>query len=182
MKTLLRTTLIVCLVLGFAGAAQAKDLGMEMYFKGTMNMYAPDGTEVMADPAVTGTMVVDMFTMGGTGTMQSPNPFFGYVWTVSDIQFSMHMLDMSVDMKCLMHWAGNEIPVRMTMQMGLNLLKTSWVVMKTLDADKDGVPGTAMSAAAGQFEGFSPTMTGLAKVTKMLTWVDRITNPKLTHD
>jgi hypothetical protein len=180
MKTLLRTTLFVCM-LSAVGAAQAAaaHLAGDMYFKGTMNMYDKTGKQVMNDPDITGTMTMDMYTMGGIATMSSPNPFFGENWTVDNIKVSMHMVDMTADMSMMMHWNGNDFPVRMTMKMGMDLLKSVWVLMSTVDADKNGIPGTAMTV--GPMVGFSPAMTGQAKMTGMRFINPGIPNPNLTH-
>jgi hypothetical protein len=179
MKTLLRTTLFVCM-LSAVGAAQAalKHLAMDMDFKGTMYMYDPTGAQVMKDPDITGKMTMDMYTMGGTATMSSPNPFFGYNWTVDNIKVSMHMTSMTADMSMDMHWGASLIPVRMTVQMGFDLLKTTWVLMESIDTEKDGIPGTKM--ASGPFTGFSPAIMGQAKAGKMY-WIVGIPNPNLTH-
>ena len=180
MKTLLRTTLFVCM-LSAVGAAQAAaaHLAGDMAFKGTMYMYSPAGTAVMKDPDITGKMTMDMYTMGGTATMSSPNTFMDEVWTVDNIKVSMHMANMTADMSMDMHWGGNLIPVRMAVQMGFDLLKTSWVLMESIDTEKDGIPGTKMMA--GPFAGMSPAFMGQAKMTGMRFINPGIPNPNLTH-
>jgi hypothetical protein len=168
-------------MLSAVGAAQAAaaHLAGDMAFKGTMYMYNADAEQVMKDPDITGTMTMDMYTMGGTATMSSPNKFMGQAWTVDNIKVSMHMVNMTADMSMTMHWGGNNIPVRMTVQMGFDLLKTSWVLMESIDTDKDGIPGTAMTA--GPFATMSPSIMGQAKMTGMRFINPGIPNPNLTH-
>ena len=146
-------------------------------FNGEFTMYDQTGAVVSNNtPAVTGTIMLDAITFGGTAAMQGV--FFTLPWTANG-DMSAYIGALAGD-KCggapmCAHsnidfgWNGNLIPVQAAFGMTplfpgftdlLSLSLGAEFKVESIDTEPDGIKGTKMTV--GPFTGFTPYFTGTA--------------------
>lgn len=154
------------------GAAEAYPI-VTFGFNGTFSMYSTTGVYWGGDPAVTGSMTMDMGTGSGSATIAASTVFSGYMWTAHAITLTA-MGPGLVQANMLFDWNGNlDIPV----VVDFSMTPTAWVTdpnvdayqfaIATLDGNGDGIPGYPM--ATPPFQGFNATFGGTATVTNVDT-------------
>lgn len=148
-------------------------------FVGEFTMFDPLGEIVTntSSPAVTGTILLDVLTFGGSAAMGGG--FFGSPWTANgglSAYLGLPGINCGGAPMCAhanmdFAWSGNLIPVEaafgMTPQLfgSTDLLDLSVGVefaVESIDTEPDGIPGTRM--AVGPFTDFTPYFVGTATV------------------
>lgn len=168
---------------------------MTFDFAGEFTMFDPTGGVVAnASPAITGTIMLDAFTFGGTAAMEGA--FFGSPWTTNgDLSAYIGLLSgdkcggalMCAHSNMDFAWNGNLIPVQAAFSMtpvlpGLTDLLSLNVgvefAVESIDTDLDGVKGTVMTV--GPFLNFTPNFTGTATLVGIKLLGSPIANPGIS--
>jgi hypothetical protein len=169
---------------------------MTFEFNGEFTMFDPMGAVVndpMSSPAITGTIMLDAFTFGGTAAMDGA--FFGSPWTANgDLSAYIGLLagdkcggaPMCAHSNIDFAWNGNLIPVQAAFGMTpvlpgltdlLSLNVGAEFAVESIDTEPDGIMGTAMSV--GPFVGFTPYFTGTATLVGINLLGSPIANPDI---
>lgn len=166
-------------------------------FEGDFAMYGTTGTALVdpvSPPTVTGTILLDAVTFGGTAAMGGE--FYGKPWTAAG-DLSAYLGALAAD-RCggapmCAHsnidfaWNGNLIPVQAAFGMTplfpgvidlLSLSPGAQFEVESIDTEPDGVKGTAMTT--GPFEGFTPYFTGTATLVNVNPLGSPINNPQIS--
>ena len=157
-----------------AGAVEAAPV-VNFAYSGTFTMYTPTGSVWGGDPALSGSMFIDLANGSGGAAITPSTPFSGYMWTAHAITMQMTGPG-TATANMLFDWNGNlNIPVMVDFSMTPNAacnpndmscfdIGDSFTIA-TLDGNGDGVPGYPM--ASGPFPGWNATFGGTVTVTSV---------------
>lgn len=155
-KTAIAAALAMSMGVSVAQAAPVYNFA----YSGTFTMLDSTGNLVGTDPALTGTMQMDMGTGAGSANINPSQSFFGYTWTAHNITLQATGPG-TVHASMLFDW-GTTSNITVTVDFAMNPIGPATYSITTLDGDGDGVLGNAMDN--GPFMGFNATFGGTATV------------------
>jgi len=161
-KTALAAAMVMSLGTGVAQAAHVPVVGpvVQFSYAGTFTMLDPGGGFVGSDPALVGSMDMDMGTGAGHASMYPSTTFFGYTWTAHGITLAATGPG-TVMATMLFDW-GVTANIPVTADFSMTPIGPKTFTITTLDGDFDGIPGNAM--CCGPFAGFNATFGGTATI------------------
>lgn len=163
MITMKKTAIAAALAMSLgATAAQAFPI-YNFAYNGTFTMLSAAGAVVGTDPALTGTMQMDMGSGSGSAAINPSTTFFGYTWTAHNITLTATGPG-TVQANMLFDW-GTTANITVSVDFAMAPIGPMTFSITTLDGDADGIAGNAMNN--GPFSGFNATFGGTATVTSV---------------